>query len=79
MTFTEYAEKRLSLEAQLIQSYEDELQQNAELEMAHAALTDALRENIAMTNRVHADAEDLRRGIKDSIACIEAEWRGGKP
>ena len=75
MTFNDYADVRLGLEARLVESYEEELQKNAELDVERERLLQALRENFAKYGKVHAEAEELRGSIKASIAHMEAEWR----
>lgn len=75
MMFRDYAKVRLGLEARLLETYEEELLRNAELDLERQQLTNALRENFEKYRKVHCKAEELRTSIKQSIANLEADWQ----
>ena len=74
MNFTEYAKVRLGLESRLRESYEEEFNRNIELDLERKQLVQALRENFEKYGKVHAEAEKLRRDIKECISKIEADY-----
>ena len=75
MTFSEYAEARIGLEARMRESYEEEFRKNAELDSERRQLVNALRENFEKYGMAHRDAEELRKNIKRSISTLEADWQ----
>lgn len=76
MTFEQYAETRLGLEARLRETYEEEMEESVVLELERKQLVNALAENFGKFKALHEKKEELRRGIRNNIDRLETEYKG---
>ena len=74
MNFNEYADVRLGMEARLRETYEEEFQEQAALDQERAELVALLRKNFEKFNELHRKKEQVRKGLRDSIANLEADY-----
>ena len=76
MTFEQYAETRLGLEARLRETYEEEMEESVVLELERKQLMNALAENFGKFKALHEKKEELRRGLRNNIDRLETEYKG---
>ena len=76
MTFEQYAETRLGLEARLRETYEEEMEESVVLELERKQLVNALAENFGKFKALHEKKEELRRGLRNNIDRLETEYQG---
>ena len=74
MSFNDYADVRLGLEARLCETYEEELQEQAVLDQERAELIGLLRKNFEKFNELHRKKEQIWKELKTSIANLEADY-----
>lgn len=76
MTFEQYAETRLGLEARLRETYEEEMEEGVVLELERKQLVNALAENFEKFKALHEKKEEMRRGLRNNIDRLETEYKG---
>lgn len=76
MTFEQYAETRLGLEARLRETYEEEMEESVVLELERKQLVNALAENFEKFKALHEKKEEIRRGLRNKIDRLETEYKG---
>ena len=76
MTFEQYAETRLGLEARLRETYEEEMEESVVLELERKQLVNALAENFGKFKALHEKKEEMRRGLRNNIDRLETEYKG---
>lgn len=76
MMYNEFAEQRLNLEARLRETYEEEFEQQRILDLEREQLVARLRENYQKFCSLHAEKDELRKGLREAIVKLEAEYKG---
>lgn len=74
MNFREYARKRLDLEKQISQTYEDEMEQQAEIQKGLDDAFAQVRALNAKSDIIKGGAEGKRRQLREDIRNLDLEF-----
>lgn len=75
MTYSEFADVRLGLEARLRETYEEEAEEQRILDLEHDQLMARLRENSSKFQRLREEKEEVRKGLRQQIQKLESEYQ----